>query len=381
LSSHIVEKGLEAVIPADSMDTIEIARRAEAEADRICASLGISPYGTPDLTKIGLYDIIVFCDDSESMLKGNRFDDQKSIVQRISRIAQTYNRSGISLRFINFQDDEGYNHLNHGEINSVISNVFPEGSTKLGTKLLEKVLFPFVLNPAKRMELRKPVLISIITDGEVSCAAMSCGSVSNLSLQPTEEDIDTLKYTILATKRELGKFVNARGLPYGRSAVTFQINRIGDSPDSKRYLERLSSDPELSSLIFCNDETLDAAVREAGPDSGALNTWVYFPLLTYLIGRKLTAVVDPVTGGCGKSVGPGAWSQCKHCLDSNPTAPESRFPAYIYCRGYHGNWRTVTADVGSSAAFFYIGIYLFSFVDGFGLAFGYLALLGELSYL
>jgi hypothetical protein len=165
-----VEKGLEAVIPADSMDTIEIARRAEAEADRICASLGISPYGTPDLTKIGLYDIIVFCDDSESMLKGNRFDDQKSVVQRISRIAQTYNRSGISLRFINFPDDDGYNHLNHGEINSVISNVFPEGSTKLGTKLLEKVLFPFVFNPAKRMELKKPVLISIITDGEVcSC--------------------------------------------------------------------------------------------------------------------------------------------------------------------------------------------------------------------
>lgn len=257
LSAHIVEKGLEAIIPTDSIDAIEIARSAEAEADRICALLGISPYGTPDLTKIGLYDIIVFCDDSGSMLQDTRFEDQKSVVQRVSRIARTYNRSGLSLRFINFEDDENYNHLSQDEINGVMSKVFPSGSTKLGTKLLEKVLFPFVLNPARRMALNKPVLISIITDGE-----------------PTDENVDTLKHAILACKSELGKCVNSRGLPYGRSAVTFQINRIGNSPESKRFMDRLSNDPEIANLIFCNDETLDAAVRKAGPDSGALNTWL-----------------------------------------------------------------------------------------------------------
>jgi hypothetical protein len=207
-------------------------------------------------------------------------------------------------------------------------------------------------------------------------AAMPHGPVSNLSLQPTEEDIDTLKYTILATKRELGKFVNARGLPYGRSAVTFQINRIGDSPDSKRYLERLSSDPELSNLIFYNDETLDAAVRKAGPDSGALNTWVYFSLLISLLDRGLTEIVNPIAGGCGKNLG-----QCKHCLDSNQPAAKSHFAAYIDCKGYHANWRTILADVGSFAVFLRINMYLFSFVGGFGLAFGYPALLEELSWL
>jgi hypothetical protein len=97
----------------------------------------------------------------------NRFDDQKSIVQRISRIAQTYNQSGISLRFINFLNDDGYNNLSHGKINTAMSNVFPSGTTRLGTKLLEKVIFPFVIEPAQRKELKKPVLISIITDGEV----------------------------------------------------------------------------------------------------------------------------------------------------------------------------------------------------------------------
>jgi len=167
LTSHIADHSLEGAIPGDSPDPLEIAKRAEAEADRICAALGVSPYATPDLTKVGLYDIVVFCDDSGSMLVNNRFDDQKAVVKRISRIAQTYNRAGISLRFINFLDDDGYNRLNHGDINSAVGYVFPNGTTRLGTKLLEKVVLPFVIEPARRGELRKPVLISMITDGEV----------------------------------------------------------------------------------------------------------------------------------------------------------------------------------------------------------------------
>lgn len=68
--------------------------------------------------------------------------------------------------------------------------------------------------------------------------------------------------------------MTARGMPYGKAAVTFQISQIGDSIESKRFLDRLAHDPEVGDLIFCSDETLDAAVRQAGPDGGALNTWV-----------------------------------------------------------------------------------------------------------
>ncbi|KAI5795827.1 hypothetical protein FPQ18DRAFT_325443 [Pyronema domesticum] len=258
LSTHIVSSGLDSVIPADSPDPIAIARQAEAEADRICRSLGISEYATPDLTKVALYDVIVFCDDSGSMLNDHRFDEQRGIVQRISRIAQTYNKSGVSLRFINFLEDNGYNNLKHTDINGAVSSVFPAGTTRIGTKLLEKVVLPFVVEPARRGTLRRPVLISIITDGE-----------------PTEENIDTLKWAILACKHELSKNVSPRtGQAYGKSAVTFQISRIGNSPESKRYLDRLANDPDIGDLIMCVDETLDAAVRTAGPDSGKLMTWL-----------------------------------------------------------------------------------------------------------
>jgi len=290
LSSHIAEHSLEGVIPDSSSDPLEIAKRAEAEADRICAALGLSPYATPDLTKVGLYDVIVFCDDSGSMLVDNRFDDQRDVVKRISRIAHTYNRAGISLRFINFLDDDGYNRLSHGDINSAISHVFPNGTTRLGTKLLEKVVLPFVIEPARRGELRRPVLISMITDGEVLSLPSSppLRSTANVfsPLQPTEENVDTLKWTILACKDELRKNLNAHGTPYGESAVTFQINRIGDSPESKKYLDRLADDPEIAGLIHCNDETLDAAVRTAGGDGGQLNTWVRSPPLIYLSAQQ-----------------------------------------------------------------------------------------------
>lgn len=42
-------------------DADAIARQAEAEASALCSELGISPWATPDLTTVGLYDIVVFC--------------------------------------------------------------------------------------------------------------------------------------------------------------------------------------------------------------------------------------------------------------------------------------------------------------------------------
>lgn len=92
----------------------------------------------------------------------------------------------------------------------------------------------------------------------------------------TEEKADTLKWSILACKKELGKFLTARGLPYGQAAVAFQISSINEtSTEAKRFLDRLANDPDLDGLIFCNnDQTVDAAVRLAGSDGGVLNTWV-----------------------------------------------------------------------------------------------------------
>ena len=42
-------------------DADAMARQAEVEAAAICSELGISPWATPDLTTVGLYDIVVFC--------------------------------------------------------------------------------------------------------------------------------------------------------------------------------------------------------------------------------------------------------------------------------------------------------------------------------
>ncbi len=42
------------------------------------------------------------------------------------------------------------------------------GTTPLGTSLDRKVLQPLVLGPARSQQLRKPVLVIAITDGESS---------------------------------------------------------------------------------------------------------------------------------------------------------------------------------------------------------------------
>ena len=59
LNSHLTEKNLHGMIPPSEADLI--ARHAESSADAICSELGISPWATPDLTTVGLYDIVVFC--------------------------------------------------------------------------------------------------------------------------------------------------------------------------------------------------------------------------------------------------------------------------------------------------------------------------------
>ena len=43
-----------------------------------------------------------------------------------------------------------------------------QSGTRLGTVLLRKVLEPMILDKANRRELKKPVIVAIITDGEES---------------------------------------------------------------------------------------------------------------------------------------------------------------------------------------------------------------------
>jgi len=199
----------------------------------------------------------VYCDNSTSMRVEKRYEILKNVVGRIARIARACNQDGISIRVMNCNNDENFNGImTEHEAQTNLDSVGLSGGTPLGTVLLNKVIRPMILEKAKAGELKRPVLVFVVTDGE-----------------PTEDE-DMMKNVILACKNELRKMPTVQGRQYGKNAVTFQISAVGTSASAKAFLEKLKNDEDVGSIVFCTTEkTLDDADREAG-SNGELNTWL-----------------------------------------------------------------------------------------------------------
>lgn len=255
ITTHITQQGLQYLIPSSHPRPHEISRSAALNASTICHNLHVSRYATPDLTKLGLYDLVIFCDDSLSMGHQKRFDKLKTVVRRIARIGSAYNPAGITIRFMNATNDGGFNGIiTEEQVETCLDQVHLRRGTPLGTKLFQKVVQPLIVQKARSWELTKPVVVSVVTDG-----------------MPSEEDKDTLKHTILATKNELLKLSTPNGGNYGPSAVVFQIARVGTSRSAESFVKSLEDDPDINDLVFCTDESLDWALDKAGDQ---FNTWL-----------------------------------------------------------------------------------------------------------
>ena len=161
-----------------------------------------------DLSKISLYTMILLVDDSTSMREPDEQDNglllvdelempkqmskktkkkQKTVrqddcgllkpvkqaLERITKIATTFDKEGISIRFLNAEmADLPLDGINTVEGIKIILDACPwKGGTELGTMLSKKVLEPLLQQKveAKPPTLNRPVLVRIITDGEV-CA-------------------------------------------------------------------------------------------------------------------------------------------------------------------------------------------------------------------
>jgi len=102
------------------------------------------------------------------MWKDTRIDDQKELVRRIARIATRLipDGHGAGLQFINL-DRELNDVLSADEVEEIISEVKPSGATEIGTNLRKKILNPWVYEvlKKKRDKLKRPIIVSIITNG------------------------------------------------------------------------------------------------------------------------------------------------------------------------------------------------------------------------
>lgn len=95
----------------------------------------------------------------------------KDTLERVATFATILSTDGISLRLLNHnEDDKGdFDHLiTVKSITKKLEKIQCSGNTKLGTILEKKIIKPMILDKAGKGELKKPVIVVIITDGEVS---------------------------------------------------------------------------------------------------------------------------------------------------------------------------------------------------------------------
>ncbi|KAL3161824.1 hypothetical protein ABBQ38_008914 [Trebouxia sp. C0009 RCD-2024] len=181
-----------------------------------------------DLSTLALYDIVIYADDSGSMIfeeGGTRIDDLKLILAKVAEVATLFDDDGIVVRFMNSQI-QGNGIRNAQEANNLIQNVRFTGMTPLGTNLNEKVISPFLASGVQKRNLEKPILVITITDGE-----------------PVGEPQYTVSHVIKNAKAMVANSV------YGPGAIAFEFAQVGKDTKAQAFLGTLDNDPEIGAMI------------------------------------------------------------------------------------------------------------------------------------
>ncbi|KAL2374477.1 hypothetical protein RJ035_007094 [Blastomyces gilchristii] len=247
LMSTIQEKNLHAMYPPNSPVLDQIASRVTTQIDQLCATWRVPREVGQDILKLALFDVILFIDDSGSMQfeeGGERIKDLKLILSRVTYAATLFDDDGIQIRFMN-SDLQGDNIRNEQQIEHLISTIKFSGLTPMGSSLRAKVLEPLVIAPAKAGQLKKPVLVITITDG-----------------QPAGERHGAVSDAIRFASSEL------RALPqYGPGAISFQFAQVGNDLKAREFLSKLDEEPGIGELIDCtsNFEVEQDEMSRANP--------------------------------------------------------------------------------------------------------------------
>lgn len=102
-----------------------------------------------------------------------RIQTLKVTLQRIVEIAMSMDLddSGISIRFLNYaMDTMGAfdNMVDPQVIAKEVGRVIEEGGiTKLGMRLLSKIVRPMIYEKINQRKFQKPIMVVVITDGQV----------------------------------------------------------------------------------------------------------------------------------------------------------------------------------------------------------------------
>ncbi|KAH6855745.1 hypothetical protein B0I37DRAFT_61545 [Chaetomium sp. MPI-CAGE-AT-0009] len=249
IAANVKKSGLSKFTGMDDTFLETLADKAIALRNNANTDLG-NPENIPDMIDLAMYKPVIYCDDSGSMA-GGRYELQKNIVKRISRVTTMLvpDNLGVDLTFIN--NNQHFTNLREDEINDTVNKVSPGGGTTIGSSLETKILEPLVYEPLKDggPGLKRPVLISIITDGE-----------------PTDDPKNRFQKAIMKCKRRLDE------KHYPHFAVLFQISQVGNEADD--FLNDLKNDPELQDSIYVTSGRLDDAYKQERENERALEVWL-----------------------------------------------------------------------------------------------------------
>jgi hypothetical protein len=233
-----LEQKLRSIITANRLDAFysdpnrfqQVLQKVQSiDFGAIARRWNISKELALDLAPLALYDIVFYCDDSGSMAfeeNGDRLDDLKFILSRVSEIATLFDDDGIVIRFMN-SSVNGDGVRNASEVEALLSRISFTGGTPLGTMLDNKIIQPFVVGQCRAGNMQKPVLAIAITDGEPS------------------EPRQTLMQVIYRVKDYLSRS------RYGPGAFALQIAQVGKDARAQRFLAELDNDPVIGSMIDC----------------------------------------------------------------------------------------------------------------------------------
>jgi hypothetical protein len=96
----------------------------------------------------------------------------------------------------------------------------------MGTSLKRKVLDGIVLAKAQSNQLRKPVLVITVTDGQPA------GEPQNAVFDAIGQTFDVLSRT-----------------QYGKGAVAFEFAQVGDDEMARKFLGTLDEDPRVGPMV------------------------------------------------------------------------------------------------------------------------------------
>ncbi|KAI8808120.1 hypothetical protein BJ742DRAFT_291269 [Cladochytrium replicatum] len=196
--------------------------------DQVAARWNMQVELALDLACLALYDIVIYADDSGSMVfeeAGSRIDDLKMIAAKVSEIATMFDTDGISVRFMKEQR-EGDNLRTPDECDALISSIRFAGMTPLGTALEQRVIRPFVIDRVNSQTMKKPVLVIIVTDGE-----------------PVGEPRDKLVSVISTARDYLSR------TRYGAGAIAIEIAQVGKDLKAQRFLEEVDNHPVIGRYV------------------------------------------------------------------------------------------------------------------------------------